>query len=233
MGRKIRYIIGIFFILMGMTIFQESVIAGILMLISGIACMPITYEKLKISDKRKLQVILPILLFFLAIAVAPTTETETVKNDDNKQNQVVAKMENNIDENSTNEINNKTLKNSVNIEKEDNTINNVEKEEKINKKESNSKATDKSKSSNASTKNKTSKSTDNKKKTNNSSKKTSSTSTTKKETTSSNKNGQTVYITKTGKKYHYLNNCGNGTYYKTTLSEAKKKGLTLCEKCGH
>lgn len=43
MGRKIRYIIGIFFILMGMAIFQESVIAGILMLISGIACMPITY----------------------------------------------------------------------------------------------------------------------------------------------------------------------------------------------
>lgn len=41
----------------------------------------------------------------------------------------------------------------------------------------------------------------------------------------------TVYITETGKRYHYENPCGNGTYYATTLSKAKSLGLTPCNKC--
>lgn len=41
----------------------------------------------------------------------------------------------------------------------------------------------------------------------------------------------TVYITKTGKRYHYDNHCNGGTYYKSTLAEAKRLGLTPCEKC--
>lgn len=41
----------------------------------------------------------------------------------------------------------------------------------------------------------------------------------------------TVYRTKTGKKYHYENPCGSGTYIPCTLAEAKAKGLTPCEKC--
>lgn len=41
----------------------------------------------------------------------------------------------------------------------------------------------------------------------------------------------TVYYTKTGERYHYANPCGRGTYYPTTLSEAKKMGLTPCQKC--
>lgn len=41
-----------------------------------------------------------------------------------------------------------------------------------------------------------------------------------------------VYYTKTGECYHYINGCGNGTYYPTTLEEAKKMGLRRCEKCG-
>lgn len=41
----------------------------------------------------------------------------------------------------------------------------------------------------------------------------------------------TVYRTKTGKKYHYENPCGPGTYIPCTLAEAKAKGLTPCEKC--
>ncbi len=41
----------------------------------------------------------------------------------------------------------------------------------------------------------------------------------------------TVYITKTGKKYHYENPCGNGTYYPVSLADAKELGLTPCEKC--
>lgn len=48
---------------------------------------------------------------------------------------------------------------------------------------------------------------------------------------SSQPNSSVVYITKTGKKYHCNSNCGNGTYYEATLSEALAKGLTQCSKC--
>lgn len=41
----------------------------------------------------------------------------------------------------------------------------------------------------------------------------------------------TVYYTKTGERYHYANPCGRGTFYPTTLAEAKKMGLTPCQKC--
>lgn len=41
----------------------------------------------------------------------------------------------------------------------------------------------------------------------------------------------TVYYTKTGKRYHYKNPCGNGNFSPTTLAEAKKMGLTPCQKC--
>jgi hypothetical protein len=55
----------------------------------------------------------------------------------------------------------------------------------------------------------------------------------KKSTNKSSKStsSKNVYITKTGKRYHYDSNCGNGTYYKTTLSDAKKRNLTPCQKC--
>lgn len=43
--------------------------------------------------------------------------------------------------------------------------------------------------------------------------------------------GQQIYFTATGKKYHYENPCGNGTYYPCTLQEALEKGLTPCAKC--
>lgn len=41
----------------------------------------------------------------------------------------------------------------------------------------------------------------------------------------------TVYYTKSGSRYHYANPCGRGTYYPTTLADAKKRGLTPCQKC--
>ncbi len=43
--------------------------------------------------------------------------------------------------------------------------------------------------------------------------------------------GGTVYVTKTGKKYHYDSNCNGGTYIQSTLSAAEAKGLTPCKKC--
>lgn len=42
---------------------------------------------------------------------------------------------------------------------------------------------------------------------------------------------RTVYITPTGKRYHYDNNCNGGTYIESTLDEALSLGLTPCKKC--
>ena len=60
------------------------------------------------------------------------------------------------------------------------------------------------------------------------------TTTTKKKTTTTQKNdndvSSMVYVTPTGKRYH-SRICGNGDYYKVTLSEAKSRGLTPCKKC--
>lgn len=53
-----------------------------------------------------------------------------------------------------------------------------------------------------------------------------------KETTTLDPDAQvTVYITKSGKRYHHENPCGNGTYYPISLAEAKSRGYTPCEKC--
>lgn len=47
----------------------------------------------------------------------------------------------------------------------------------------------------------------------------------------SQQNSRTVYVTPTGKKYHYDNNCNGGTYIESTLDEALSMGLTPCKKC--
>lgn len=44
-------------------------------------------------------------------------------------------------------------------------------------------------------------------------------------------NSQKIYRTKSGKKYHYENPCGNGTYYEVSLDEALAAGLEPCQKC--
>lgn len=47
----------------------------------------------------------------------------------------------------------------------------------------------------------------------------------------SQENSRTVYITPTGKRYHYDNNCNGGTYIESTLDKALSLGLTPCKKC--
>lgn len=42
---------------------------------------------------------------------------------------------------------------------------------------------------------------------------------------------RTVYITPTGKRYHYNSSCNGGTYTASTLAYALQKGLTPCDKC--
>ena len=43
--------------------------------------------------------------------------------------------------------------------------------------------------------------------------------------------GYTIYITPTGKRYHYDGNCNGGKYEEATLEEAIARGLTPCGKC--
>lgn len=40
-----------------------------------------------------------------------------------------------------------------------------------------------------------------------------------------------VYVTKTGKHYHYSSTCNGGTYYASTIDQAIARGLTPCSKC--
>lgn len=42
---------------------------------------------------------------------------------------------------------------------------------------------------------------------------------------------RTVYVTPTGKRYHYDSHCNGGSYSPTTLEAARRSGLTPCEKC--
>ena len=41
----------------------------------------------------------------------------------------------------------------------------------------------------------------------------------------------TVYVTPTGKRYHYDNHCNDGNYSPTTLDKAEAVGLTPCKRC--
>lgn len=43
--------------------------------------------------------------------------------------------------------------------------------------------------------------------------------------------GVHIYVTATGKRYHYDGSCNGGTYYEATLAEAMGRGLTPCDKC--
>jgi hypothetical protein len=42
---------------------------------------------------------------------------------------------------------------------------------------------------------------------------------------------QPIYVTATGKKYHFSGTCNGGTYYEATLAEAMGRYLTPCDKC--
>ena len=44
-------------------------------------------------------------------------------------------------------------------------------------------------------------------------------------------NSATVYVTPTGKRYHYSGSCNGGSYSPTTLDNALRMGLTPCKKC--
>ena len=43
--------------------------------------------------------------------------------------------------------------------------------------------------------------------------------------------GTHIYVTRTGKRYHFDSHCNGGTYTETTLADAMGRGLTPCQKC--
>ena len=43
-------------------------------------------------------------------------------------------------------------------------------------------------------------------------------------------NGEHIYITPTGKRYHFDGHCNGGTYIETTLADAMGRGLTALSK---
>lgn len=43
--------------------------------------------------------------------------------------------------------------------------------------------------------------------------------------------GVHIYVTPTGKRYHYDSSCNGGTYIESTLAAALGRGLTPCQKC--
>lgn len=42
---------------------------------------------------------------------------------------------------------------------------------------------------------------------------------------------QPLYVTKTGKRYHYDSSCNGGNYYEATLAQVTGRNLTPCNKC--
>lgn len=52
-------------------------------------------------------------------------------------------------------------------------------------------------------------------------------------TANDNTIGREVYITPTGKRYHFNSSCGGKNSYPTSLSKAKQMGLTPCKKCAN
>ena len=55
--------------------------------------------------------------------------------------------------------------------------------------------------------------------------------TTKKTEKKTTQTAKTVYVTPTGKRYHYNGRCNGGTYTIDTLDNALKRKLTPCNKC--
>lgn len=55
----------------------------------------------------------------------------------------------------------------------------------------------------------------------------------KQELTTSTDNSRTVYITPSGKKYHFDSDCGGKNSFSTTLNQAIKSGKDACKKCAH
>lgn len=134
----IRYVFGGLFIFTGLAYLTEVFIAGVLFILFGVSLFPNIYKKLNYSDNKKVQIIAPIVLFFLAFMFVPATETEVVADLDTENitsNVVVTEevVEVNDSVNTVNEIVENIIEENTVSENAtvQNVVNEVETEEKV------------------------------------------------------------------------------------------------------
>lgn len=208
------------------------------------------------NTKNTIKIISEIILFFVIVCSIPTNENTSNSNINNKSiNNIistVSQIDNIITSNESkkneNAIENNTIaqSNSTSSTKETNTTQqqNTTKSTQTETIQNNNSSTKTETSTNTKSTS-TSASTNNSSSTNNSTTKSSSTGTSSSSTNKANKpaassssqtttnvdNSRTVYVTPTGKRYHYISTCGGKNSTATTLNKAIARGLTPCQKC--
>lgn len=220
----IRYIVGIIFILGGIGGITSGDVffAGLVMIIFGISFLPIIYKLLKCPNNKVIQIVTPIILFFITFALIPNSDTVTTTNPTNNiSNETVAN------------INTNTNVNEITSESNDSNTNTIQTENKIEEdKEIKAENTTQTIMSNENTKEENEKTSTVEKETEKNTTQPSTTNKTETTTTQTTKdNSRTVYRTPSGKRYHYDPDCGGKNSYSTTLNSAISSGLTPCQKC--
>ena len=220
----IRYIVGIIFILGGISgITSGNVFLGsLVMIIFGISFLPIIYKLLKCPNNKVIQIVTPIILFFITFALIPNSDTVTTTNATNI-----------ISNETVKNINTNTNVNKITSESNDSSTNTIQTENKIEEeKEIKKENTTQTIVSNENTKKDNEKTSIVEKETEKNTNKTATTKKTETTTTQTTKdNSRTVYRTPSGKRYHYDPDCGGKNSYSTTLNSAISSGLTPCQKC--
>lgn len=253
----ILWIVSIFFILTFIVYIKEVPIPSIGILIAGIMLLPPINNKIKtkLQEKGSKYVVIKnifISMLFLIFLVNIPSNSENIKADSNNvvnenqtqniansvnlnnfDNENISNVENVIEkenQNITNNVDNQNVseRNEVNNTKEiTNDTNIVSKNESKNTLE----VVQQQPKQNNYTKQENIKSTTQSKST--STKSTSSSKNLKSNIPAKNitDSSRTVYVTPTGKRYHYRSTCGGKNSTSTTLNNAKARGLTPCKKC--
>ena len=202
-------------------------------------------EKLIKGNKKNkiIKIVTEVLAFFVIVANLPANNAN--QNYD-KNNAIETTSNINTNETSTSkelESNNSTSTNTSNsIENSNSEITNSDKNQEENHSNTastyNANQNTKNNNTNSNTKNinaNTNTKSSNTKTTQSSTKKNTATSTKKTTTqstsTTTTDNSRTVYVTPTGKRYHYISTCGGKNSTASTLNKAKARGLTPCQKC--
>ena len=208
-----------------------------------------------------IKIVTEVLAFFVIIANLPANNTnqnydknnaiETTSKINTNTTNVLNKTNTSITNINTNETstskelesNNSTSTNTSNsVENSNSEITNSDKNQEENHSNTastyNANQNTKNNNTNSNTKNinaNTNTKSSNTKTTQSSTKKNTATSTKKTTTqstsTTTTDNSRTVYVTPTGKRYHYISTCGGKNSTASTLNKAKARGLTPCQKC--
>lgn len=209
---KIRYCIGILFVLTGISgIFSGNILFGLLITIFGISLLPIIYRIFHYSNNKLVQIIVPIFIFFIMFCI-PDAETEITNANNINENNIILNNTvyvNNIAQ--ENKIDNLVdTYNIVNIaEDSENNLNTIDTESvSVN-------TTNETTSRNNSEETKASQAASN-------------AVSIPEPTTDSN----LVWIPQNGKKYHSNSGCSNmKNPSQVTQSTAEAQGYTPCKKC--